>query len=329
MGLLAAALVALDPLQFAASASLMTEAAFSLALLSVVGIGFRVFQPRAPRVAWYALLGIGISTATLIRPTTYYLPVFAVALLIVHSRRWGARAVARNAVVFVLPVVVMIGGWQIRNHYEVGSWRYSGIEAISIYGDRAAYVLARHEGISVDAANQRLARQLSSSRLATCHAGKPCLPARPSRPGPFYDELYRRGFDILKEYPVTTLQESGRGLARDVFGPGTETVGRVLGVEHSTLLKLVLEGFLLCMYAGFAYGLVLVWRRARGYGLAHVFAVGTAGYVLLVSAQPEANARFRTPVMPILALYAALGLTTACNRVRHSLHRTTRVVSAG
>src|SRR5262249_25198868 len=152
-----------------------------------------------------------------------------------------------------------------------------------------------------------------------------CHPAQPSRPGPFYDALYSHGFDVLKSYPLDTVSESTRGLAREVFGPGTDTVGLYLGVATSRPLKVALEAWLLRLYVAFAYGVFLVFRRTNGRKMGHVFALITAAYVLIVSAAPAAYARFRAPVMPILALYAALGFTTLFVRTRYSAtHRSRR-----
>jgi 4-amino-4-deoxy-L-arabinose transferase-like glycosyltransferase len=318
VGIVAAALIVLEPLQFAASGTLLTESVFSLALLGVVAIGFHVFGGRPLRLRWCVLLGAAVAVATLIRPTTYYLPVFVVVLMILSARRWGLRRTLAGVSVFLLPVVMLIGGWQLRNDREVGSSRYSGIEAINIYADRGAYVLARHDGISVGDAYRKLRRQLSASPLAKCSPAG-CSPAQPSRPGPYYDELLSRGITILTSYPIVTVEESVKGLAREAFGPGGETVGRYLGVRDSTPLKVILEAGLLCFYAAFAYGLFLVTRWPSGRGMGHLFALGTAAYVLLVSTISAANARFRGPVMPILALYAALGAVTACKAIRGAL----------
>jgi len=40
------------------------------------------------------------------------------------------------------------------------------------------------------------------------------------------------------------------------------------------------------------------------------------GYFCLLSGGPEANARFRVPIMPLLAIAAGIGTTTATHYVR-------------
>jgi 4-amino-4-deoxy-L-arabinose transferase-like glycosyltransferase len=314
VGILAAALVALEPLQFAASGTLLTESLFSLLVLCVVAAGFRVFATGGRSVKWCVLLGLAVAAAALVRPTIYYLPLFVVLLLVVSAKGIGVRTTVAAIVAFAVPVVVLVGGWQVRNDHEVGSWHYSGIEGVNLYSYRGADALARHDGISLAAAREQLAGELADSPVATCTAHG-CAPADPSRPGPFYDELASRGLDLVRSYPVETAEGALRGLTREVFGPGTETVARYLDIGASTPLKLLLLAGLLSFYVGLAYGLSLVIRRPRGLGLAHVFALGVVAYVLVVSAGPEAYARFRGPVMPVLALYAGLGFTTAIERL--------------
>ena len=314
VGVVAAALIALEPLQFAASGTLLTESVFSLLLLCIVGAGYRVFTTGARSSKWCLLLGLAVAAAALVRPTLYYLPLFVVLLLVASARGLGVRNTVTAVVVFALPVVVLVGGWQVRNDREVGSWRYAGVEGLNLHTYRGADALARHDGITLTAARQQLADDLRRSPVATCTRDG-CAPADPSRPGPFYDELYTRGLDLVRSYPVEAAEGTVSGLTREVFGPGTETVARYLDVRASTPLQALLLAGLLAFYAGLAYGVLLVIRRPGGLGVAHVFALGVAAYVLVVSAGPEAYARFRGPVMPVLALYAALGFTTAVERL--------------
>ena len=311
VGVVAAALVALEPLQFVASGTLLTESVWSLALLVVAALGFRVFTAGPLRLQWCILLGAAVAVATLIRPTTYYFPVFVTALLLVRVRRYGLRKLVAGIAVFLVPVVVLVGGWQVRNHVDAGSWRFSGIEGLNLYWFRGADTFAQHQGITIAAARKHLPRDIGSNPYV-CSDAYHC---DPTRPGVFYDDLYARGFSLVTTYPVETVEGAARGLAREAFGPGTETVAYYLDVADSGPLKLALAGALLCFYVALGCGLVVLLRHPDGRGMAHVFALGTAAYVLLVSAGPEGYARLRGPVMPILALYAALGVVGGVRRI--------------
>ena len=63
----------------------------------------------------------------------------------------------------------------------------------------------------------------------------------------------------------------------------------------------------------------LIGDRARR--AAHLFALGVPLYVLLVSAGPESEFRFRVPVVPALTLYAAAGAVYVARVVRRRWQR--------
>jgi hypothetical protein len=97
-------------------------------------------------------------------------------------------------------------------------------------------------------------------------------------------------------------------------------VFKYLGMEPASgALEVGTFALLMGFYALCGYGLFLV-VRARRELRAHLFVVGVAVYVLLVSAGPEAmggrGERFRAVVMPILILYAARGARELVARLR-------------
>ena len=55
--------------------------------------------------------------------------------------------------------------------------------------------------------------------------------------GPGYDEMSSRGLRILEKHPVQTAKVVFAGAAREVFGPGADTVGRYLHVRSSHALS--------------------------------------------------------------------------------------------
>jgi hypothetical protein len=61
------------------------------------------------------------------------------------------------------------------------------------------------------------------------------------------------------------------------------------------------------VYVGAARGLRLAIRGDRSWWPAHLLLAGIAIYLVVVPAGPEAYARFRVPVMPLLAVFAGIG----------------------
>ncbi len=298
VGLLAAGMTALEPLQWYSAGTILSESLDTLLLVLVVAIGFVMFTQERPKLRWPFLLGIAAATATMVRPVTYYLPLFVTALLVYQAlrRRETLRHGARMIAVFLLPVIVIVGGWQFRNHETVNSWRFSAVEAKNLDLFRGAGVVADEDGISLNAAQRRLLMRLGS------HPGE--------SQGAYFGRMYRQGLHILAAQPWEAAEGAVRGLLDEIDSTRSRTFAYLGLPPASGTLEDAGTLLLACFYALFLYGLVLV-VRARRRLLAHVFVVGVAAYVLLVSAGPEATGgrgeRFRSVVMPILILYAARG----------------------
>ena len=298
IGLLAALLTTLEPLQNSTSATILTESISALLLIMVAGAGFAALEDDPPRPARWALLGLVIAAATLVRPVTYYLPLLVLLLLLIRYARRRDRwlDLAKITAAFLAPLVLLVGGWQFRNHERVDSWRISGIEGKNLYTFRAAGVVARDTGISLADARHKMF-QLAG-------------PIGTQSQGSYYGRMYRSGMHILVSHPGDTIIGIGQGLWSELFGVRGKFFAYIGLDRVSGAIDVAAVVLLVAFYAVSVYGMVLVARRRRAL-LAHVFVVGIAFYVLLASAGPEAfgarGERFRAPIMPILILYAAAG----------------------
>lgn len=309
VGLVAAVLTVLEPLQNYTSGTLVTECLDALLLILVCAAGFAVFRAPQPRLRSLVLLGLALAAATMVRPVTYYLPGLVVGLLVVRAAR-GAISWARFArllAAFLVPLVVVVGGWQLRNYERAGSWRMSGVEGKNLLDFRAAGVVADEEGISLNAAQARLRRELPDPSTVG--------------PGAFYDRMYHQGLDILVAHPITAARLTGEGLVNELTSVRYKAF-RYFGMKPPTgVVAGAAMALQLAFYAVVVYGFVLAIRKRRAL-LAHVFIAAVALYVLLVSAGPEAfrarGERFRAPVMPILILYAAGGIVELVRRRRRA-----------
>ena len=276
VGLLAATMTALEPLQLYSAGTMLSESLDTLLLMLVVATGFIMFAQAKPQLRWPFLLGLGVATATLVRPVTYYLPLFVIVLIAYRAvrRRVTLRRGAQMIAVFLLPVIVVVGGWQVRNHEEVNSWRFSAVEAKNLDLFRAAGVVADDDRISLRAAQQRLVTQLGT------HPGE--------SQGAYFGRMYRQGLHILASEPWEAAEGAAQGLLDEIDSTRSRTFAYLEMPPASGALEDTTTLLLAVFYALFLYGLVLV-VRARRHLLAHVFVVGVAAYVLLVSAGPEAT----------------------------------------
>jgi 4-amino-4-deoxy-L-arabinose transferase-like glycosyltransferase len=112
VGLVAAAIVALNPMLIAADGSLMSENLY--VLLGVAALVVAVLAVRSRSVWWWLLLGVVLGLAVLTRQDAV---VFA--LLLVVPLAWMLGSAARDrvlrGVVALVAVGVVVGPWVVRN----------------------------------------------------------------------------------------------------------------------------------------------------------------------------------------------------------------------
>lgn len=316
-GLAAGLLVALDPLQFALSGTILTEMLASLMLAGVVAAAVPVFvrPPDQVGIRHVVVLGALIAAATMVRPTTYYFPAIVVVMLAARFRRIPRRSMLALVLAFVLPIVVVVGAWQVRNRRELHSSQVSGTQSVTLYCWHAAEVTARANGVGMRDARRQLECPPGGwdDLAAVCPSWWACDARRPLADGPSWDEMGRRGIEILTDHPVESAEVFARGLVREIVGPGTDTVRRFLHVRSSAVLTALLLSWNALMWSLAFVGAVVGLRSRRRWFWG--FVITTVGYVLVISAGANSGARFRAPLVPLLALLAALGL-------RHVVKRT-------
>jgi len=200
VGLLAALFTAFDPLQGATSSTVLTESFAALLLIAVAALGFRAFSQDRPRYRLWALLGLAIALATLLRPVTYYLPLIVVGMLILRYARRRDRwlDLAKMLAAFLVPLLVLVGGWQLRNHERVDSWRISGIEGKNLYLFRAAGVVAHDSGEPFAEVQHRMRHEFG-------------LVGTESQ-GSYYGRMFRSGMHIVTAHPGTAVIGTVDGL---------------------------------------------------------------------------------------------------------------------
>jgi 4-amino-4-deoxy-L-arabinose transferase-like glycosyltransferase len=321
VALVAGAVVALDPLQFFAAGTVMTESLTTNILTAIVAVGAMVFALRRPRdVPLVAVLALGVlvAVATMVRPTFWFYPAVLLALLAARFRGLRWRALVTRSLVFLLPIVVVVGGWQLRNHSAVDSRQVSGISDINLYCYNAAEVEANVAGISYDTARRRLGcptEYPNPNGLCTRTVGYGCWMPDPGADGQGFNEWGRKGLDIMFDHPAQAGRVLGEGVIREIAGPARSRVSSYLGIDASIPLTIGLSSWVVALWAFAAVGAVAGLRsKHRAFW---AFVIATIGYTMLISTGTAGDARFRSPLVPLIALLAALG-------IRHSLRRLRR-----
>ena len=109
-------------------------------------------------------------------------------------------------------------------------------------------------------------------------------------------------------------QDAGRGRGRPGRGVGQSKLTWYLGIAGSPPLTLGLFAWAWALWAFAVVGAVAGIRsRHRAFW---VLVIVTIGFVILVSAGKAGDARFRAPLVPLIALLAALGVRDCVDRLR-------------
>ncbi len=302
-GMVAAIILALDPLQFWASGMYLTESLSAFLVIAMAAIGIRVASQRMRKPSWVFLLGLVLAVATLVRPTTYYLAVFGVAFLVVAALRTRRRVQVVGLVAFTIPVVLLVGGWQVRNHDEVGSWRLAGVEGLNMYSYRAAGIIAKVEDRDFNSVQKQLNRRAGSRPLGYAQ-------------GEYFDDLFDRGFEIVSEHPLEFAAITAGGFVSEIVGTGDDVFPEFFLIDLPGVGHVVLGAALLLFWLATAYGIIRALAIDRRRRAMHLVTLSIVGYILFISAGPDAYYRMRIPVVPVLALYAACGAVDISRRIR-------------
>jgi 4-amino-4-deoxy-L-arabinose transferase-like glycosyltransferase len=320
-GLVAGALLVLDPLQFMASGTILTEGVASITVAAIAVVGLLVFgRRRAGDVPIGAVFGLGaaVALATLVRPTMWFYPAVLLVLLGIRFRGVPRRALITRLLAFLIPVLLVVGGWQVRNHSTVDSWQLSGATGLLLYCSNGARIEARTTGATMLATRQRLGCPTTGDDPdgdCTRTEGWTCRVPDPDARGQGFDEWNRRGLEIMADHPVHAARITAEGVVRQVAGPGTDTVRHYLGVPAFPGLGLGLFSWNALLWALAGVGAAAGLRsRHRAYW---AFVIATIGYVIVVSTGDAAYARYRVPIIPLLALLAANGAQWSVRRLRN------------
>ncbi|MBW3578431.1 MAG: glycosyltransferase family 39 protein [Actinobacteria bacterium] len=300
VGLVAAAIVALEPASVVHSSLLLTEVPFTLLL--VVGALFVWKGQRDANMLRSAVGGGMLGLATLVRPVTVYLPLvlFPSLYLLARTphRRQGVLTAAVVAVAFATPV----GGWMVRNTAVAEVAVISTIESTNLLYYRAASAVAEEDGRSL--------AEVRDGYLSTVAERLGASPSPASR------HRLERSIAVreLLAHPVGTLTMSTKGAGRLLLGPSRAPVAQRfdVGYDHPAV-RLFTYATVALLVMLYLLALLGTAGSARvGPRAAIAFLVLLAGYVIVISAGGEAYSRFRVPAVPFVAL---LGGYAACHVV--------------
>lgn len=310
-GLAAAWLYAINPNALFWSLTILTETLF--ALLVILSFYTSLLAYRRLRLHWIALSGLLLGMATLTRPIGLYLiPIWTLLILLMLRSKKGFIGGMKPAAVFLGAAMLLVVYWQARNLIMHGHFSLSTTTEVTITRFIAADTLAEAQHIDRDQA-----------RLMILKAPNPTA----------------YSFQVIRQYPLSFIRVTIRGIARTMLGTEVGTWMRVVFDQpyHSSgILAALVRGDFKSVFEGLSVrmqaeegplGLILlVWGVAYalaiyvlvGLGVVRamrsnrpvirwvlIFLLVSAAYLIFI---PLANgdARFRVPAGPLLAMLGGL-----------------------
>jgi len=323
-GYCAAAIIAADVPSIVTSSQIMSETLFTALLVGAVLAELKALRSARASVNLYCLLAsasLMLGLALLVRPIAeFVIPLFIVPPMLLSENSWSRRALL--ALLVAAGPLLFTAAWSWRNYSIAGVSTLSTIGGLNFFYYRAvgtlalashtgwAETLARtqpkpHADLSVQAWRIILHHPLAFLAMTLWSFFYVCLV--PDR-APLAQ--------FLGIPAVLQIQEPGSVRIEALFqklGAGKFSGLSMLFAEElqSSLLLLLLVAFQLVMI-GFTWAGVI---RALKKHPAHrssldasiLFVFAACVLMLLLASGPEAVARFRVPVTPLLAFLAGVG----------------------
>ncbi len=325
VAILCAGLYAIEPLSILYGIELLSECLFTTILL--IFLFFFLKHLRAS--TWSSLLyaALALAATVYVRPASYYLPLCCAIGLAFIPPKVGVAPRLLRALVFLIICSVLIGAWRVRNYVETGYSGFSSIADSNLYFFNAGEVLAQKQhtdfttelgllhwqdtpgylAIHPEQVNWSIAQQLAYQRrmaLRTISENKL-----------LYLKDHLRGMAVVLFHPCATdyLWMLGESPLSSV------TAFRANADKHGIIFTLwktfwrfplvflgtaMLEVLLMAYYGLAIFGIPsLLQSKSLLITLALIFC-----YFVVIAGGAAGMARYRYPIMPIVALFAGAGI---------------------
>jgi 4-amino-4-deoxy-L-arabinose transferase-like glycosyltransferase len=318
--LISAVILLIDPLSILWSMTVLTETLFTV-VLGVGAVAITAWAISGKRLT-LILAGIFCGLACLVKPyAALVVGVWAIALAFYPldpGEAWRVAIVkgAKRALLFVLPTLLLVAPWIVRNGLLWDCPALSSVDRVTMRDYVAAKVLSEADHVPLDQVQSQL------------QADDPGVCPRDStyyfnivlmHPG-IYAKLHTAGtIPVLIGTSFDRwLQFSGiQYTLPDLWGPfvdgGFGKMLAVLGAEwlrfpQGLTLMVLMTVFQLVLYALAALGVVTFTDARSPATRWNIIVLSLAILVLVLTPGQGGNERFRVPVQPLLAMLVAYGI---------------------
>ena len=320
IGLWAAALVGIDYLFIDFFAYILSDLVFAI-IISYVFYYLIVFiKQHEQRLRAAFIIGLLLAVATWVRPLPYYLtPLLAIALIVYTCRTKQSPKAIIWLLLLVIPSLLLVGSWQIRNKAVIGTYQYTSIDSVNLYHYYAADIIAHENNISFVAAQQQLDAQAKAQHVTGLE---------------MYHYYQHEGLAILFSHPVLSARQVIVGALHTMLGvdSGMFYYNDNEWQHHEQLHADLYHGHLMAFYRDatatdyvkfvliamfYVINLTLIFATfyfiikvlsSKSNRPAVIACLIVMGYFLLLSANVCGYARFRLPFQLMLDCFTVLGI---------------------
>lgn len=331
-----AALYAIEPLSVLYCSRLLSETLFTSLVAAFLFALLRYLRGKDGPWKWLLASALLVAGTGYVRPIGYCLAVVVTVVLAAWALRQDEKWKRLGQVVaFAAVTLAATGAWQVRNYVRAGYVGFSAVADEWMYFYAAAAVRAQVEGVSYYQMQKQMGYGDEERYLAEHPEQRDWTMTQQ------YRFMRREGWRIIGEQPAgVAVGIYFKGMARALFDPGAIEYFRLFGVypTEGGLLGRVMDeglfaalqglrrerpgafwmsvvlGLLLLDYISFAViGMAQCWSALN---IATVVLVTVAVYFLLLAGGPQSEGRFRHPIMPILCVFAGVGLVKMLSLVK-------------
>lgn len=164
-----------------------------------------------------ALAGVILGIATLIRPTTYYLPIVLVVVWIIYRLCIKQKLLVKKIIIFLITFIIVISPWLYRNHKAFGVASLSSLPQDVLFCYLAPSVLALKNNQGFTQAQTEYFNSHGLSHFPTTNFDKA--------------DLYQGyAIETLKQNKLEFIQMSGIGLLTFFTHDGTLNLIRMIDI---------------------------------------------------------------------------------------------------